>query len=962
MRRRRARAAEHSTLTNRVRFEANAPWPAAFVEHEGAWLTLHSRRDPIAEANRLLSEVTDDTPMVVLVGVGLGYALDALEERGWRGRVLAIEVEPALERSMSERRDWSSWGGRLTRLGADSLDGSLWRAFEGLASEAPTIVHPVLARTHADAVKRVQARLAHAWFEHTANDQARRANAGRYLLNTLRNLPALRTEGDAAALDGLFDGVPAIVVAAGPSLDRNLAELEACADRALIVAVDTAARPLLAAGIPPHVIVAVDPTETNARHLCDLGPCPDTWLAAEASLDATALPDFAGRTFFFRIADHHPWPWLRAQGLDRGMLRAWGSVLTSAFDLALRMGCNPVVFAGADLAFTWQRPYARGVTFEEEWRRSEALGRSLKSIWAEALATWDRVEETDVRGERTATAPHLRAFRDWIAEQTRTCGAQVFNATGQGILHGGAIRQADLAALARSWPERALCASTRLRTAHRARASDAEAASPVPPFDEWTRFAADVTETDCRAALGDVAVSASRSTTRQEAWLDEIDADVRRIVETLGPSDRARLDERLADARDGRWAFIASTSPDADLLANLRTLADRLPPDGTIFVIEGLGTTPGIKLRHAVEALITERPHASLEYWQVDDPGSRLVVVTLDGVLRHTPVDPDFEEYKQSDRCRDTADRILPLVLSYFQPRSVIELGCGAGHWIDAARRLGVPKALGVTARDIAGWSVPDERFDLCLCIEVAHLLPPDEQDALIAAAARASDVVVFSSLLPAHAAYPGSRPLAWWVEKFWRHGYVFEDGLRAAIAERYPAPLDRVDSLTVFRRVLTPGASDPRDTSSQTALTALQTLARVRDDNLYDRWQQGRRSSAPTGSETPWHIPPHRLIRGDNGTVVFRFRTQAARWWLTHPDARVHVLEGERLLPRCSSVAAAERASHGGYVLSGDEIILLSGDRARVRAADAGYSLLLPPHVADAEARPLSEIFRLNL
>ena len=61
------------------------------------------------------------------------------------------------------------------------------------------------------------------------------------------NVPAIASEGNAAALTGLFAGVPAIVIGAGPSLDANLAAIHGLQERALLIAVDTAVRPLLEA-------------------------------------------------------------------------------------------------------------------------------------------------------------------------------------------------------------------------------------------------------------------------------------------------------------------------------------------------------------------------------------------------------------------------------------------------------------------------------------------------------------------------------------------------------------------------------------------------------------------------------------------------------------------------------------------------------------------------------------------
>ena len=51
------------------------------------------------------------------------------------------------------------------------------------------------------------------------------------------------------------------------------------------------------------------PRLLDPRHFRWLPPCRDTWLVAESALDAEATRPFDGRTFWFRLARHQPWPY-----------------------------------------------------------------------------------------------------------------------------------------------------------------------------------------------------------------------------------------------------------------------------------------------------------------------------------------------------------------------------------------------------------------------------------------------------------------------------------------------------------------------------------------------------------------------------------------------------------------------------------------------------------------------------
>ena len=52
---------------------------------------------------------------------------------------------------------------------------------------------------------------------------------------------------------------PAFIVSAGPSLDKNIDELKNIKGRGVIMAVDTAIKPLLKKGIVPDIVASVDP-------------------------------------------------------------------------------------------------------------------------------------------------------------------------------------------------------------------------------------------------------------------------------------------------------------------------------------------------------------------------------------------------------------------------------------------------------------------------------------------------------------------------------------------------------------------------------------------------------------------------------------------------------------------------------------------------------------------------------
>ena len=387
-------------------------------------------------------------PAFVFVGLGDGEALRLVAARCPRAKVLALEPDPAVAARCAAHPLAAEWikAGRLTYLAGPSYTGSdrAWRVFPDRFETPPVLVHPQLVLT--PAVAKATEVLKAILFGAEANARARKRFAPQYLLNSLRNLPGIIAGRDVRDLTGAFAGVPAVIVAAGPSLDRNLPELAACRDRALIIATDTAARPLLSAGVAPHLIVGLDPSEVNGRHLLALPGVEQSWLVAESALDPRATAAFAGRRFWFRVSGHQPWPWFNELGLDVGRLDVWGSVLTGAYNLAVLAGCDPIVLVGADLSFPGRRPYARGTTYEFDWAWGAALGTALDDTWNAAMQR-ELVEEEGLRGDRVVTTPAMRSFREWLRARAAAGGPRIVNATGDGILIGPGIEQLPLEAV-----------------------------------------------------------------------------------------------------------------------------------------------------------------------------------------------------------------------------------------------------------------------------------------------------------------------------------------------------------------------------------------------------------------------------------------------------------------------------------------------------------------------------------
>lgn len=247
--------------------------------------------------------------------------------------------------------------------------------------------------------------------------------------NVLENLPAIIKSAPVMSLFGRFSGMPGVVVAAGPSLSKNIWWLGALKGRGVIIAVDTAVRALLSAGITPDIVVSLDSQFNNYLHLKGV-KLPDTLMAFNPVSFPQIVKEHEGPMVF----TGYTYPlveWLETVIGELGSVRAGGSVATSAFDLAVKMGCSPVVLIGQDLCYSTRATHAEGTLYETE-TRAGLNTRLDDAIVAGATGV------VDLFGREALALGKMEAWRQWFELVILGVDQPVFNATEGGTPIQGA--------------------------------------------------------------------------------------------------------------------------------------------------------------------------------------------------------------------------------------------------------------------------------------------------------------------------------------------------------------------------------------------------------------------------------------------------------------------------------------------------------------------------------------------
>ncbi len=398
---------------------------------------LHSRYDPAREATQQVDrEVPPGTTAAIILGFGLGYAARALRERHPALPILVVEASLGLFRFALETMDFGSMledpalslqvGGRPEAIASRLQDLPL-------ARPAYLRLRPAMGRE--SAWYRGAEEVIQSWLLRREINTNTLKRFGRlWVRNLARNLPALGCRPGVQELHDLFRGIPALVVAGGPSLDELAPALPELAQRCVVISVNTPLKACVHAGVDPDFTILVDPQYWASRAL-DWAGSTGSILVAEPSTHPRALRE-RGRAVYLCSSLFPLGEWLERATGAKGKLGAGGSVTTSAFDLARVLGASPIFVAGMDLGFPGMRTHCRGVYVEDAWLSSSNRVAPLEESSFRYLRDIGLFTVRSAGGGSTPTDRRMLLYKWWFENQA-------ILAAGREGLHAVTPRRGD---------------------------------------------------------------------------------------------------------------------------------------------------------------------------------------------------------------------------------------------------------------------------------------------------------------------------------------------------------------------------------------------------------------------------------------------------------------------------------------------------------------------------------------
>ena len=369
---------------------------------------IHSKYDPEKEAE-LFAETLDiqKKSIIICFGLGLGYyAMAMLKHLGSDGELHIIEpMEEVLYFYAS--MNLLQWMGEEKRLHfnkcliekdyADAM-GAMYGF--GVTDRVIITAIPAYADLFSEDYKKFLAAYRDVYNDRSIAQSTLRHYAQDWQAAVVKNLSKQVCGYNLMQFMDRWKNQAVVMVAAGPSLNKNVALLKKIKGIIPIVCVYTAYKVLRKYGIEPDIVISIDAhqlihetVEERSEKLCVPLIC--------MSISDERL-----------IEKHYPRMFFIPSNLDSLFaaickklkkecltLETGGSVACTAMAFSYFTGANPIIMLGQDLAFTGNKTHADGTFYDG---RNE-LDQSQKYMWIE-----------DINGDQVPTDSAFYSFKTWF--------------------------------------------------------------------------------------------------------------------------------------------------------------------------------------------------------------------------------------------------------------------------------------------------------------------------------------------------------------------------------------------------------------------------------------------------------------------------------------------------------------------------------------------------------------------
>ncbi len=424
-------------------FISNDGNPNARILRNGKSITLHSI-SPYKEAEKIASKFNPSIKWLMIAGFGLGYIVEYILKNTDYSVIVFEHFDEILEFA-KKNRDINSI---LTNRRIHFIKNSPSNLIDFLVVNSIKELNFYIHRPYFTIFPEIYSTLEGILISYLSKSQINKATLKRFqkvwLKNIIKNSYFYFTIPGIKQIRHNYKGKPAVIVGAGPSLEKNLSKLKDAEDRVIIISTDTALSILQENNIHADFVVSVDPQDKNTLYLLYSKFKDSTLVIDSAASFLSILKYNPDKTILFDT----PFPLYNDMAGfwgEKGSLISGGSVSTTAFDLARFFECDPIIFIGQDLAFTQKQTHSKGSILEDFLYFKINRFQTFDNYNTRMLNFSDKIEvnawisgKDPTKSMKVFTDRKFITFIEWFKREFQFTKARVINSTEGGAFLEGA--------------------------------------------------------------------------------------------------------------------------------------------------------------------------------------------------------------------------------------------------------------------------------------------------------------------------------------------------------------------------------------------------------------------------------------------------------------------------------------------------------------------------------------------
>ena len=327
---------------------------------------LHNPQNPLGEAKEIFTQC-ENTPVTIhmIYGMGLGYLFQYASAMS-QGSVILFEPDLNILKIAFTLVDFSN---DILKKNV-YITNDLEKAGEYLHQNSNTKNIPLLLSTIAyrnlyqeefyKIVEKLQTQVGRFNLDLKYTQQRFYS----LIQNIINNIPNLVNDIPLSKITNFYKGKTAVVVSAGPTLDRNLETIKKYRNNIVLIVVGTAMKTLAKQGITPDFLCMIEAFDTS-KQIASLDLSKINFVTEPYS--NPNFRNFKINKTFLHISNNLPvnsfWSNIIDENIDEYFTK--GTVSYTALNVARLLGCSRIILVGQDLAYVEGQCYSKDSAYKD---------------------------------------------------------------------------------------------------------------------------------------------------------------------------------------------------------------------------------------------------------------------------------------------------------------------------------------------------------------------------------------------------------------------------------------------------------------------------------------------------------------------------------------------------------------------------------------------------------------------